>query len=255
MKNNSNKNEVKPMSLMSLLLSFLSLFVISGLLFLSPDPETYKIFIGLDTIICFLFIFQLTVDLIRSNNRKKYLQSHWIDFVASIPLIEPLRYGRIIQILRVIRVIRSGTQVWQLLQKNRKEATIASILFLLVMLLTVASGLIIVAESNDPAANITSTGDALWWAFVTVSTVGYGDFYPVTPLGKVVAIVVIICGVGIFGMVSGLMTSIIAPPNHNNNTAGNKMTQDLLKDILKQQQKLNERLDNLEHTISKQKQD
>ncbi len=101
------------------------------------------------------------------------------------------------QIFRVLRIIRSGKEVWRLLQRNRKEATIASILFLLVMLLTVASTLIIAVEATDPSANITSTGDALWWAFVTVSTVGYGDYYPVTTVGKIIATVVIICGVGI----------------------------------------------------------
>lgn len=250
MKNNHNKNDLKPMSLMSLLLSFLSLFVISGLLFMTLEPNTYRILLGLDTLICCLFLFQLTIDLIRSNNRRKYLQSHWIDFVASIPLIEPLRYGRLMQIFRVLRIIRSGKEVWRLLQRNRKEATIASILFLLVMLLTVASTLIIAVEATDPSANITSTGDALWWAFVTVSTVGYGDYYPVTTVGKVIATVVIICGVGIFGMISGLMTSIITTPAHQHHRPKSEDNHQLLEQILHQQQQLEKKLEKLEQSVS-----
>jgi len=253
MKHNDNKNELKPMNLLSLLLSFLSLFVISGLLFFAPQPDTYKILLTLDTVICALFIFQLTIDLIRSNNRKKYLQSHWIDFVASIPLIEPLRYGRIIQILRVIRLIRSGKQIWRQLMKNRKEATFASILFLLVMLLTVGSGLIIAAEANSPEANITTTGDALWWAFVTVSTVGYGDYYPVTTAGKLVAIVVIMCGVGIFGMISGLMTSIITTPDQSREKKQVQQTNKILEEMVTQQKLLLNKVDQLEKQIEQLK--
>ncbi len=249
MKSNHIKNELKPMSLMSLLLSFLSLFVISGLLFFTPEPETYRILIGIDTIICSLFLIQLTVDLFRSNNRIRYLQSHWIDFVASIPLIEPLRYGRIIQILRVIRIIRSGKKVWKLIQRNRKEATLASILFLLVMLLTVGSGLMIIAEGQDSAANIQNGGDALWWAFVTVSTVGYGDYYPVTTFGKVVAAVVIICGVGIFGMISGLMTSIITTPRIDESQGQVILTHKQFDQLVKQQNQLIEKVDNLEKSL------
>ncbi|GLO61902.1 hypothetical protein MACH09_24100 [Vibrio sp. MACH09] len=154
------------------------------------------------------------------------------------------------QIFRVLRIIRSGKEVWRLLQRNRKEATIASILFLLVMLLTVASTLIIAVEATDPSANITSTGDALWWAFVTVSTVGYGDYYPVTTVGKVIATVVIICGVGIFGMISGLMTSIITTPAHQHHRPKSEDNHQLLEQILHQQQQLEKKLDKLEQSVS-----
>lgn len=208
----STKDTPKPMSLLSLILSFLALFVISGLLFAPIDSESKQVLIGLDFIICSVFLLQLTIDLFRAENKTSYLKVHWVDFLASIPMIEPLRFARIFQILRVILVLRSSKRIFRELFRNRKETTLASIILLLVLLLTIGAGTILLLEHKQPGANITTGHDALWWAFVTISTVGYGDHYPVTNSGKLVASLVIICGVGVFGMISGLVTSLITEP-------------------------------------------
>ncbi|WP_375751411.1 potassium channel family protein [Vibrio sp. HN007] len=251
MKKHHTKNDIKPMSLMSLLLSFLSLFVISGILFLKPTPDILKTLIDLDRLICSIFLLLWTIDLIRSNDKKEYLKTHWIDLLASLPIYEPLRYGRLFQILRVVRVIRSGKHIFQQMQKNRREATLASIIFLLVMLLTLGSGLMIIVEGNEPGANIKSGEDALWWAFVTVSTVGYGDHYPVTESGKALAAIIIVCGVGIFGMISGLITSIISSPAQNTPKKLQHDNNELLHKLLKQQEELLVKVEELEKQIKK----
>jgi len=59
---------------------------------------------------------------------------------------------------------------------------------------------VFLAEHGHPGANITQFGDALWWAVVTVATVGYGDYYPVTVVGRIIAIIMMIMGVGIFAL-------------------------------------------------------
>lgn len=69
------------------------------------------------------------------------------------------------------------------------------------------SVLILDAERSNPKANIHSYGDAIWWALTTVSTVGYGDHYPVTALGRLVALVLIIAGVSLFGVVTAAVAS------------------------------------------------
>lgn len=107
MNSNDIKDSTKPMSLLSLILSFMALFVISGLLFLPIDKETRQILIGLDFIICSIFLLQLSVDLIRATDKRNFVKTHWIDFLASIPLVEPLRFARLFHILRVILVLRS----------------------------------------------------------------------------------------------------------------------------------------------------
>ncbi|NOH99110.1 potassium channel family protein [Vibrio sp. 99-70-13A1] len=247
---NTTKDTTKPMSLLSLILSFIALFVISSLLFAPIDHETRQILIGLDFIICSIFILQLTIDLFRANDKVQFLKVHWIDFIASLPLIEPLRFARIFQILRVILILRSGNRVFRNLLNNKKETTLASILLLLVILLTIGAGSILLLEQKDPGANITTGQDALWWAFVTISTVGYGDHYPVTSSGKLIASIVIICGVGVFGMISGLITSLITSPNRQQNIQAETKDKNI-ELIIKQQQAILERLEQLEKQIKK----
>ncbi|MEZ9057147.1 potassium channel family protein [Vibrio pelagius] len=246
----STKDTPKPMSLLSLILSFLALFVISSLLFAPIDDESKQVLIGLDFVICSVFLLQLTVDLVRAENKISYLKIHWIDFLASIPMVEPLRFARIFQILRVVLVLRSSKRIFRELFRNRRETTLASIILLLVLLLTIGAGTILLLEHKQPGANITTGYDALWWAFVTISTVGYGDHYPVTSSGKLVASLVIICGVGVFGMISGLVTSLITEPTDlQNKKLENKDKK--LDLILEQQQQILERLDKLEQQIKK----
>jgi voltage-gated potassium channel len=252
---NHNKIDLNPMSLMSLILSFLSLIVISSLLFVPLDHASRTMLITLDTIICALFLFQLSLDLFRSKHRLQYLKEHWIDFVASIPIIEPIRYARIFHILRIFRLLRSSQSVLKQIQSNRKEATIASILVLMVTLISLGSVFMLVFEGQNPNANIQTAGDAIWWAFVTISTVGYGDHYPITVAGKVLAVFIIISGVGIFGMISGLITSIITEPEkvrekhmHEQEQIVRSQKLDLL---LQQQTEILERLNQIENNKEK----
>ncbi len=248
MKNDNTKNETKPMGLLSLILSFLALIVISGLLFFPISREMRHLFIGLDFLICSIFILQLVVDLIRAADRVQFMKSHWIDFIASIPMIEPLRYARLFHILRTILVVRSGRNALKQLITNRRETTIASILLLLVLMITLGSSFMLLFESKDPLANIQSGADALWWALVTISTVGYGDHYPVTMAGRLIATAMILCGVGIFGMISGLITSFLTTPEHKQSKSDKKEIQ-LLQQIIESQQKILNRVEVLEEKV------
>jgi voltage-gated potassium channel len=152
--------------------------------------------------------------------------------------------------LRVILVIRSGHSVIKQLSQNKHETTLASILLLMVILLTVGSSMMIFIEQQSPTANIKDGGDALWWALVTISTVGYGDHYPVTTAGKLLAASLIICGVGLFGMISGLITSMIVAPRPMHYLPP-EQSEKLLHEILIQQQAVLSRLEKLEEKINK----
>ncbi|MCG7498214.1 potassium channel family protein [Vibrio sp. Of7-15] len=253
----NNRTDLKPMGLMSLILSFISIIIITGLLFAPLSSASRQLLISIDTFICLLFLLQLFIDLMRSSNKVAYFKQHWIDILASIPIIEPLRYARIFHILRLLRLIRSGTLLVQQIQHNRREATIASIFLLLILLLTTGSGLMLIIEGNVPEANIQSAGDALWWSFVTISTVGYGDHYPVTSAGKILAAVIIICGVGMFGMISGLISSLITEPSRKEKSHQeaqlHQEKEQQWKLLLTQQQLLLDRIASLEEKLEQQK--
>ena len=80
---------------------------------------------------------------------------------------------------------------------------------LTVLVLTVASVLVLQFESKSPDANITTGGDSLWYSIVTITTVGYGDFYPVTFWGRVTAMFIMFAGVGIIGALASILASLL----------------------------------------------
>ena len=82
-----------------------------------------------------------------------------------------------------------------------------TLLFLTIVVLEFAGIFILVTEGHDPTANIKTASDALWWAYVTVTTVGYGDKYPVTNSGRIVGVLLMTIGVGLFGVITGYMAN------------------------------------------------
>lgn len=246
----SVKYELNPMSLMSLVLSFVSLTIVTTMIFLPKQSNGYLLLLGIDTFICLVFWCQLLADLFRSKDKPRYLRAHWLDFVASIPIIEQIRFARLLQIFRVIRLIRSSHQILNQIRSNRREATIASIFLLLTILVSIGSALMLILEGNVPESNIKDATDALWWVFVTISTVGYGDHYPVTMMGKVLAAVIIICGVGLFGMVAGLVSSIISDPEQKKEQDDARHEREW-QAMLANQQRLIERLEAIENKLDK----
>ncbi|MGL5047605.1 MAG: potassium channel family protein, partial [Shewanella sp.] len=153
--------------------------------------------------------------LYRARSKVFYLRHHWIDFIGSIPVIEALRIARIFQILRVIRLIRMSSSFLLPLIKQRKQATLASLLVAMVTILTIASIIMLIVENGTEGANIQTAEQAIWWALVTISTVGYGDYYPVSTAGHIVGGIVIVSGVSFFGVMSGYMASVFVAPDEN----------------------------------------
>lgn len=250
MKGLHNESALKPLSLMSLLLSFVSLIIVFYLLFIPIDKETRHTFVGIDTAICCLFLLQIGIDCYRSNHRLVYLKSHWLDIIASIPTIEILRPLRILHIIRLLFLFRHGHFLLKQITQNRREATLAFIFTLLIILVCIGSTFMLFFEDQAAGSNIHNAGDALWWSLVTISTVGYGDHYPVTFGGKILAATMIICGVGIFGMISGLITSILTSP-----TKKESQNTEVLQQLLTQQQAMLDKISQLEQQLQQHQND
>ena len=80
------------------------------------------------------------------------------------------------------------------------------------MILSTASFLVLQAESRSADANIRTGADAIWWGFVTITTVGYGDRFPVTLAGRLVGLFVMLTGVGIIAALASILASLLVPP-------------------------------------------
>jgi len=191
---------------------FLSIYVLTALLIdtlFTLDPQVSLVLKMVDDLVCGVFLIDFLMRLFRAKDKWEFMRWGWIDLISSIPTFEYLRIGRIfrlIRLLRIARAIRSTKELIRHFRKNRVESALTSMAILTVLLLIGASVTILKVE-DVPNGNIKTAGDALWWAFGTITTVGYGDLYPVTTPGRLVATVLIIFGVGLFGTLSGVITS------------------------------------------------
>ncbi len=206
-----------PRELGMMLLSLFAVIVVITIVFSDNDRETTRLLIKIDFAICMIFIGNFFYGLWRAADRALYVRTHWIDLVASIPVVEQLRFVRIFQILRVIRLIRMSRSVLGPLLRQKRETTLTSLLLAMITIITFSSVLILLVEDGVPGANINSAESAIWWALITISTVGYGDFYPVTTEGRVIAAVVIVTGVSFFGVVAGFLASLFVQDDDEKN--------------------------------------
>lgn len=177
--------------------------------FFKLSPETRTVLMYVDTAICVFFIVDFFYQLFSAERKLEYLKWGWIDLASSIPMVDFLRWGRsgrIFRVLRVLRAIRSTKRLVAYVLTHRAQSAFSAAA--LVSVLFVIFGSIAILQFEEHAdANIRTPGDALWWSFVTITTVGYGDKYPITTEGRVVAAVLMVAGVGLFGTFTGFVAA------------------------------------------------
>ena len=195
------------------LLAVISLFnlAVSILPFAPIQKEIAKI---VDVPLTAIFLLDFTSRLLRSHPKRVYFieQRGWLDLLGSLP-----SFFRLFRIFRLIRVTRllgeyGFTNIVRSFVKNRADNALIVVLFLVLVVLEFGSMLVSFFEQQDPNANIKTGGDAVWWAFVSITTVGYGDQYPVTLGGRTMAVFVLATGVGLFGVLSGYLANFFLAP-------------------------------------------
>lgn len=138
----------------------------------------------------------------------------WADLLSSLPFpqLKILRLFRLWRVLRLFRQYGARHLLDEFLQ-HRAENALLLVVFLVMCVLEFGAIAVLKAENSSPDANITTAGDAIWWAYVTITTVGYGDQFPVTNWGRVVGVLVMTAGVALFGTLAGfLSTKLLASP-------------------------------------------
>lgn len=194
-------------------LTVFALAMVAAYYLLPLTEATKETLLWIDIPISLIFLADSFGSLRRTSDKRAYLKWGWLDFLGSIPLILPLRIARLGRLIRAWRTLRLRrlSQVGEDLDQNRAEGAALITVFLVILVLTVATVSVLEFESEVPQANIRSGGDAFWWALVTLATVGYGDYYPVTLLGRIAAIALMTVGVGVFGVLASYLASLFLP--------------------------------------------
>ena len=191
----------------------LSLFVLSLIavdLLLDLPDETTRVLRWVDNLVCGLFFIDFVIRFRRAESKRAFMKWGWIDLLASIPTINALRWGRLFRlfrILRILRAVRSLRLLIGLLFRNRTQGGVASVFTITFLVISLSAAGILLVE-HGPGANIRTAEDAVWWSVTTVTTVGYGDRYPVTHGGRLIAGMLMLTGVGLFGTLSGVIASL-----------------------------------------------
>jgi len=210
------KKELHPSYLIFILvLSVIALIVLAVETVFRLDENTRHLLKIADGTVCVAFFADFLVLLFRSEKKGKYLVTWgWLDLLSSIPMLDVMRWGRAARILRIFRVLRgvkSAKLITRVIVERRAQSMVLAIILVLFVLISIASISVLHFESAADSP-IKTPGDAIWWSVVTIATVGYGDFAPVTVEGRVVALLLMISGVGLFGTISGLIAAWFIGP-------------------------------------------
>lgn len=178
-------------------------------------PGSATILQHADFAVCVVFFADFLYSLWRAPSRTRYFFTWgWLDLLSSIPMLDVARLGRaarVFRIFRVLRGLRASRLLGQLVLERRAESTFLAASLVALLLLVVGSVSVLHFEASADG-NIKSAEDALWWAFVTITTVGYGDRFPVTTEGRFVAGLLMSAGVGLFGTFSGFVAAWFLRP-------------------------------------------
>ncbi|WP_328585729.1 potassium channel family protein [Rossellomorea aquimaris] len=152
-----------------------------------------------------LFLVDYTVRLVVSKDKWEYVKKHPLELLAIIPfdqVFRALRLVRIIRLLRLVVLLKRKDSFLEVLTQKYKVDRIFVIVIALLFLSAISMYWI------EPSFN--TFADALWWSIVTTTTVGYGDLYPETAVGRIIASFLMFVGIGLIGTITGMAASFFS---------------------------------------------
>ncbi|TVR37568.1 MAG: potassium channel protein [Cryomorphaceae bacterium] len=203
------------MSVYKLVIAVLSLFsiaLLSASVFMPEDSEVARLIGYYDFGLCLVFLYDFYIQFSKAESKARYFFTYgWLDLLSSIPMIGAFRFARFFRVFRVFRVIKSLNLLWIFLRSHRRSSLYGIVVLLISLSVIVCSVAVLYVEKDT--GNIRTADEALWWTFVSITTVGYGDFYPTTGLGRILSVVLIFNGLVAFGTVLTYMNEKLASIN------------------------------------------
>ena len=189
------------------LLAILFLGTYSYPAFYANPSNVFRTISTLTQFVCwFAFAADLLVGAIKSQNRLNYLKSHMLEVIAvTLPFL---------RVFRVIRLISLGSLVIDRIAVGKSVTIVVKVAVTSFFLAYVAAVQVTLLERPTPGSNIISFSDGLWWALTTVTTVGYGDRYPTTTEGRVIAFGLMIVGISLLGVITATVAAWFIQLDH-----------------------------------------
>jgi voltage-gated potassium channel len=224
--------------MMVLALAMIPLIVVPLVLDLSPATE--RAFLSIDYVLWAVFAAEYGIKLCLAPNRRQFVAYHIPDLIiVVVPMLRPMRVLRSVRLLRLLRLALLGGFAAKGLRETRnilRHRGLNWVLLIVLVLNLIAAAAVLEFERGNPQANIGSYPDALWWAVTTITTVGYGDRFPMSPAGRGVAVVLMIAGIAMFGVITATIAAYFVEQKAEEDLAGR------LDRILKRLDTLEERL-------------
>jgi len=221
------ENSEDKLGLLNVAVLVFSIYVLAALIVdttFKLSEETSKLLNYIDIAICIFFFIDFCIRFFQAENKSKFMKWGWIDLVSSIPMIGFLRVGRLFRLIRLFRILRAFRSIKQFVTyifRNKAQGTFTSVSILAILLIIFCSIAILQVE-NAPNSNIQTAEDAIWWSYVTITTVGYGDKFPVTTEGRIIASILLTAGVGLFGTFTAYIASVFVSNNEDENKNKNE---------------------------------
>ena len=147
----------------------------------------------------FAFALDLVIGLLTSRSKKEYLLKHPLELISVLlPFLRPLR---------LMRVISFGGLALQKIAMGKQFAITIKVALTAIFVSYIAAVQITISERDVEGSNIKTFSDGLWWAVTTVTTVGYGDRFPTTPEGRILAVMLMLVGISLVGVITASVAS------------------------------------------------
>ncbi len=187
-------------------LACVSLVSMGAQTFYKQSPETYLWLNALDNFICVFFLADWFNKLFKSESKKQFLKWGWIDFLLSIPAT-PGAWAAYPHALRFARCSRSLKYIVDFFSKHHQTNKFADCCIFCIAFIFFSAIAVFNCEKHVEGANIKNMSDSIWWTMATITTIGYGDRFPVSDIGRVVGGIVMIGGVGLYASFTGFVVS------------------------------------------------
>jgi voltage-gated potassium channel len=162
----------------------------------------------LDMTLTVLFVGEFTTRLAAARSRRAYLRGHWIDAVALIPTVRGLRLVRLIRLLRLVRAFAGVFRALSAIERFAAHKSLIALFGAWLAVAVISATAFYLAEFGVNS-NVTTPIDALWWAITTLTTVGYGDIFPVSSEGRLAGGALMILGITLWAGITGTITSLL----------------------------------------------